>query len=479
MRQQMTIGKRFGLTGGALAMLTVLLGAVSLIGLASIHKRVKRLSDDALEGVSVSARVESALLEMRGDILKHIGANGEAQMNALEANIAKLKKEMNRDLTQQEQTAVSNEERQLVRNTKQSLERYFSLYDEIRLVSRAQQREEAYRKYADATAIATAAKEAARAETDFNRQLGKTATAEAESTYSSVRWTVLLVMLTAIFGGGAALVVSVRGTNRTLLSAVHELSQGADQVAAAAAQVSSSSQQLAQGSSEQAASLEETSASAREIESMAARNTENSGRAAGLVDESNKASEGTNQALEQMLAAMAEINASSNKVSKIIQTIDEIAFQTNILALNAAVEAARAGEAGLGFAVVADEVRNLAQRCAQAAKDTAGLIEESIQRSNEGKVKVDQVAQGIQAITGRSSEVKILIDEVNLSSQEQGKGIEQVAQAVSQMERVTQSTAASAEQAASAAEELNAQSEAVKGVVAQLSALVGASAKAA
>ena len=122
-----------------------------------------------------------------------------------------------------------------------------------------------------------------------------------------------------------------------------------------------------------------------------------------------------------MVSAMDGINASSQKISKIIKVIDEIAFQTNILALNAAVEAARAGEAGMGFAVVADEVRNLAQRCAQAAKDTADLIEESIQRSDGGRVKVDQVAVAIRAITAESAKIKVLVDEINLGSVEQSQ----------------------------------------------------------
>jgi methyl-accepting chemotaxis protein/methyl-accepting chemotaxis protein-1 (serine sensor receptor) len=299
---------------------------------------------------------------------------------------------------------------------------------------------------------------------------------ESQTRAESLRSQSLMVNLSlsmVLLGIATLAALVVRSVNRTLVTAVTELSRGADQVAVAASQVSASSHSLAQGSSEQAASLEETSASSEEINSMARSNSENSDAAANLVSSSQQKFVDTNHSLEQTVAAMGEINEQSGKISKIIKTIDEIAFQTNILALNAAVEAARAGEAGMGFAVVADEVRNLAQRCAQAAKDTAELIEESIARSDDGKAKVDQVALAIRAITVESGKVKTLVDEVNLGSKEQARGIEQIGRAITQMEQVTQRTAANAEESASAAEELNAQSRALKAVVSRLSAMVG------
>ena len=169
---------------------------------------------------------------------------------------------------------------------------------------------------------------------------------------------------------------------------------------------------------------------------------------------------------------MGEINDHSGKISKIIKVIEEIAFQTNILALNAAVEAARAGEAGMGFAVVADEVRNLAQRSSQAAKDTSSLIEDSIAKSHEGKVKVDAVAVGIRGIKDDLLTMTALVDQLGQGGDQQRRGVEQVTQALREMEQVTQRTAADAEESAAAAEELNAQAASMREIVGTLQSLV-------
>jgi hypothetical protein len=249
-----------------------------------------------------------------------------------------------------------------------------------------------------------------------------------------------------------------------------EIRESSSQVLQLARMVATSSQSLSQGATEQAASLEETSASMEEMASMTRKNAENATEATRLVTDVAQQVLASNVALTEMVTSMTAIKESSNKVAKIIKTIDEIAFQTNILALNAAVEAARAGEAGMGFAVVADEVRNLAQRSAQAARDTAGLIEESIARSQEGAGKVEQVASAIEAITSSVQQVKGIVEEVRESSQQQTQGIDQVSQAIAQMEKVTQTTAATAEESAAASEELNAQAESAIAVVSKLDA---------
>ena len=206
---------------------------------------------------------------------------------------------------------------------------------------------------------------------------------------------------------------------------------------------------------------------------MAGQNTVNSASAAEMVQQADVRYGATERSLTDMLTAMGDINTSSMQISKIISVIDQIAFQTKILALNAAVEAARAGESGLGFAVVADEVGSLAQRSAQAARDTAVLIEESIQITNIGLSKVNQVATEIRSITTDSSQITRLVNAINLGSQEQSKGVDMISRALHQIEEITQSSAASSEETAAAAEELTAQSQSIREMVAHLTELSG------
>ena len=302
-------------------------------------------------------------------------------------------------------------------------------------------------------------------------QLIEAARQQADDVASRAKAMSMGLLLAAICVAAGAL-YTVSGGNKALRQYAAEITDGATQVASAAQQVTASSQALAQGSSEQAATLEETSASAEEINSMTQKNAENARSTAGETEAADQLLKETTQRLDQMIGSMNEINSSSEKISRIIRVIDEIAFQTNILALNAAVEAARAGEAGMGFAVVADEVRNLAQRCAQAAKDTSALIEESIVRSQDGKVRLDEVAGCVRKVVDNAARIKILAGEVHVGSQEQARGIEQIAKAVAQMQRVTQSTAASAEESASAGEEMSAQASGLDEAARRLNTLI-------
>jgi len=306
---------------------------------------------------------------------------------------------------------------------------------------------------------------------DVQRNLFKQTSAEGAQQVSFARWLIWSLMVLSLLAAGIVtrIVMSMSGQLRTAAAALDE---GITQIDTAASQVASSSQSLAEGASQQAASLEETSASTEEITSMTRNNAQSSRSAAQVMTTvHNKVAEG-NRALEEMMVSMQEINTSSDKIAKIIKVIDEIAFQTNILASNPA----RAGEAGAGFAVVADEVRNLAQRSAQASKDTAALIDESIASSRSGKERLEKVSNVIHAITSSAEEVKTLVDSVSSGSEEQTRGIEQISKAVAHMDQTTQTTAATAEEGASAAEELSAQAQTMAVAVRQLRVLVDGSA---
>lgn len=246
------------------------------------------------------------------------------------------------------------------------------------------------------------------------------------------------------------------------------LKEGSQQVASASIQLSDSSQQLAEGNSELAASIEETSSTLEESSSMIRQNSENTRQAALLAAQTRQSAEKGTQEMSEMMGAMDELRKSSNQIAKIIKVIDDIAFQTNILALNAAVEAARAGDAGLGFAVVAEEVRNLAQRSAQAAKDTAEMIETNIRYSQNGLDTAQRVGGSLSEITAQAKKVNELVDEIAAAGQEQAQGIIQINKAIAQMEKATQQSAATAEESSASAQELNAQAEIMQEAVRQL-----------
>jgi len=277
--------------------------------------------------------------------------------------------------------------------------------------------------------------------------ISRTAWNDAVQAAESARW-LMGFLLVAGLAAVVAVVVILHSSLGQLHRMAEEMLEGAGRLSELSRKLVAATHSLAQGASEQVASLEQSSSSAAEITAITRKNTENTQAVAELMNRTAGVVEGANHNLEEMVRSMKEIDNSSDKISRIIRVIDEIAFQTNILALNAAVEAARAGEAGMGFAVVAEEVRNLAQRSAQAARDTAALIEESIAKSQEGSHKLQQVAGSIGEITNSATEVKTLVDEVEAGSQEQARGIEQIAHAVAQMGEVTQDSAARAEQGA-------------------------------
>jgi methyl-accepting chemotaxis protein len=278
--------------------------------------------------------------------------------------------------------------------------------------------------------------------------------AEAAKSRSYNLWLSVIVMACA---GSVMFLIIRSGIIKPINGVISHLIKTSSNVDSAATSVGESGNTLSQGSSEQAASLEETSASLEEIAGMARRNAEHSGKAKAIAGEARSAVELGTTGITDMQTAMREIKTSSDSIGKVVKAIDEIAFQTNILALNAAVEAARAGEAGAGFAVVADEVRNLAQRSAQAARETASMIEDSIVKSGRGVEICDRVAVQLKVADQKVREVDALVGEINTASQEQSTGVTEVNRAVTQLEQLTQKNAASAEESAATVHELTGQ----------------------
>ena len=296
---------------------------------------------------------------------------------------------------------------------------------------------------------------------------------DVKATVNSTALVLLLIFVIMVGFGSAFSFIFSRNLGNVLARLTKSLGNGANEVAAASGQISSASQSLAEGASTQAASIEQSSASLEQMSSMTRQSAESAGQADSLMQEANQVITQANESMKRLSRSMEDISTASHKTSKIVKTIDEIAFQTNLLALNAAVEAARAGEAGAGFAVVADEVRNLAMRASKAAQNTANLIDGTVKKVKEGAALTEVTNQAFHRVAESAGKVAVLLGEITAASREQAQGIEEVNNAVMEMDKVTQQNASNAEESASASEQLNAQAEQMKSMVDELLALVG------
>jgi methyl-accepting chemotaxis protein len=309
----------------------------------------------------------------------------------------------------------------------------------------------------------------------INLNVAQQAHQAASATYKTTNTTLLVIAGVGLLIGLFLMWAIGKGVTRPLNAVIQGLTEGAEQMSSASGQVSQASQQVAQGANEQASGIEETSSSLEEIASMTKQNASNAEEANKLMAEVSNLINTGQESMNRLSKAIEEIKRSSDSTSKIVKTIDEIAFQTNLLALNAAVEAARAGDAGKGFAVVAEEVRNLAQRAGEAARNTATLIEGSTKNADQGVSVASETAKALKEVTVSVGKIGELMSEITAASKEQAQGIDQVATTVAQMNQVTQASAANAEESASVSEALNAQVEQVNGMIQELLAIVGSS----
>ena len=472
-----TVSKRvlsaFAVTFG----LIVILLALYVYQTQQSNKQLNKIIEVYNKKLSIGTSIELATTEMQGaqrGLMLSFEAKDAASAPQYVSVYTESGRKIDNLLLALEPLVTSEEEHSALETVRINRETWKPRFADLVQICESGDIAKAYALRNQNKVISAAMHTAATTIVEEQRRSLEEAAAESRAAMVKAGWYSLLATCVSLAIGGVILVI-VRQVNHELRHAAISLSEGAEEIAAASGQVAALSTNLAQGANEQAAFIEETSAATIEISSMSKRSTDASQSTAAMFASSQIGFQEADRCLIEMETAMNGINTSTEQISRIIKVIEQIAFQTNILALNAAVEAARAGEAGTGFAVVADEVRSLAQRSAQAAKDTAAFIEDSIIKSAAGKEKVDQVASVIRTITGDSGKIKQLVDDIYHGSQEQLRGIDQVANSIQQIEKITQESAASAEECAAASEELAAQSEAIRSIVVNLNSLVGSS----
>jgi methyl-accepting chemotaxis protein len=469
-----TIAKRIIAGYAAVLVAMIAMSAVSLHQLNLIRADADAIVARSLPAVITMGQVESSMMRSYAMVSEHILATEAEHLASLEKAIADSNELSAKLLAGYEAGATNPLELELIAALKKAREAFERSRTSVLTLSTANKNDDAFLEYSITLSdLFTNYERALDKLVGYNQEASAKAGAEITGAIAQSRQILSIGVGVALALAGVIGFVIIRGTNRALNQATRVLGETSHQVSSAAGQVSSASQALAEGSSEQAASLEETSASLEEMASMTKRNAESAHQAKELSNQTRASADAGAGRMKEMTDAMAAIKSSSDDIAKIIKTIDEIAFQTNILALNAAVEAARAGEAGAGFAVVAEEVRALAQRSAQAAKETAGKIEDAIRKSEQGVAISSSVAQSLAEIVEKARKVDAFVAEIAQASQEQTQGIGQVNTAVGQMDKVTQSNASNAEETAAAAAELNSQASTLLEAVAGLEKLVG------
>lgn len=436
----------------------------------------KKLDDNSrvkLHALALISLIESNILKSVRDAGRSIIETDDEEMNVwvqssnafiknAHANVADLKK------------ITAPDEMDLVNKTEAALAEYDTIQSTILALTLKNSNQRAIElSQTKARELVMSARSSIMQIAQYNEKNMEVAKVASDESYSEIKSTNIGI---AVIGIVTALILAffmVRQLMILITNSVNSVSEGAEQVASASNQISSSSQQLAEGAQEQAASVEEITSSLTQIKATIEQNSENAREADMLGKDANEAAKMGYEHIQELSNSMIEINDSSRKISNIIKTIDEIAFQTNLLALNAAVEAARAGEHGLGFAVVAEEVRNLARRSAEAAKDTANIIEKSIDDVRKGNQITEQTNKAFIEILDKVKKTGDIVGEIAIASKEQATGINQLSEAMSQVDSVTQVIASNSEESAAASEEMSAQAVTMKTTISELADIFG------
>ncbi len=383
-----------------------------------------------------------------------------------------LKTDTTRRFEEYEQTDLSEQSKIVLKRYRETRSRVWAKINPAIELSKQGHNNEAYRLYKSTSSDVMQYRQ----DIDDLINIEKT---NADSHYKESIEATQIANILLIIIGTASLILMVslglvisNAITKPIQQAIGELTTGSSEVSAAAGQVEAASQQLASGAAQQAASIQETSSAIEQTSSMVQQNNDNTRQAAIMAKTAKDSAQESNREMDAMMGSMDELTRSNSEIAKIIKVIDEIAFQTNILSLNAAVEAARAGDAGKGFAVVAEEVRNLAQRSAQAAKDTANIIESNITLFENSVIIAKNVNESLTKIDDESKKVSDLLEEISTATDEQTRGISEINRAIQQMEEVLQSNSSTAEESSAAAIELTSQAENVSQIIQSLVTLV-------
>jgi methyl-accepting chemotaxis protein len=464
------------LSFGAIAMVTICSALFSLYTLTDIRTRLLKDSAAASAHLDDARRITTDLANMRSANrgISVFGAvhNAGAQAKAA-AGYDQASADLRKVLEEYGASGAADSDREQLRVIGTGVQNWNAAMPHILELSSGAKTEEAINfVLVNVSPLMDSIQKASTDLVSVNRTRFNESMAAAESkSRTSGQMMIALVIVVALISALVLWIVTQLTTALRGISA--HVAASAQQITTSADQVASGSRQLAEAMAEQAASVEETSASAEQIRATTCKARDSAATVSGTVAKATARASETFGLLDKTMGSMNGITKSSEKISEIIGTIEQIAFQTNILALNAAVEAARAGDAGLGFAVVADEVRSLARRCAEAANSTSALITESISAVREGAGNFGQVNEAVRTISAATLEIDKLTTEVRKGTEEQAVGIEQIAKAMSHIEEATQTSAAGAEEASAACAQLETEASELDGMARELAVLIG------